>query len=91
MRVDPGAHGGPTHRQFGQPLQRGLDALAAQRNLASITPKLLLQRDGHGVHQVRAPRLGDMRILAALRDKCFLQSLHRGQQLLTGFRVCRNA
>ena len=91
MRVDARADGGSAHGQLRQPFQRRFNAFASQGELSGIASELLLQRDGHRVHQVGAACFDHMRVFLAFGEKGVLQGLQRGQQLLADFRVGRNA
>ena len=56
----------------------------AEADLRGVAGELLAERDRHGVHQVRAPRLDDVLELLGLVRERLLQPLQRRQQAVRG-------
>ena len=81
MGVQPGPGGGPAQRQLPDPRERCAHAVGAQRDLRRVSGELLAERDRHGVHQVRATGLDDVRELSGPRGEGGGEGVHRGQQV----------
>ena len=82
MRVEAGARGGAAQRDLPGAPERVPDAVAAQRDLRAVAAELLAERDGHGVHHVRAPRLDEVGELVGLGAERAGEPLERRQQVL---------
>ncbi len=68
--VQAGARGGAAERDLPDVHERRLHALLAERDLRGVAGELLAERDGHRVHQVRAPGLDDvLEALGLLRER----------------------
>ena len=57
---------------------------APELDLRRVAAELLAERDGHGVHEVRAARLDDRRELRSLGRERRLELAERGQQVVRG-------
>ena len=82
MRVEAGAGRGAAERDLAEPRQRVLDARDALAHLRGVAGELLAERDGDGVHPVRAARLDDVVELLRLRLERGGELLHRRQQVV---------
>ena len=82
MRVQPGADRGAAERDLAEPLERRLDAGLALAHLRRIAAELLAERDGDGVHPVRAARLDDVGELLRLRLQRRREAVERRQQVV---------
>ena len=78
-RVEPRARGGPTEGQLARRLGGGAHPAGAELDLPPVAAELLTEGHGHGVHEVRAARLddvGELRLLAAQREREVLERRH---------------
>ena len=89
MRVHAGSDGGAAERNLTEPWQRVLHARDPLAHLRRIAAELLAERDGHGVHPVRAARLDHVVELGGLRLERPRQRLHRRQQVVHRPVECR--
>ena len=68
--VQAGAGGGAAERDLADVDERAGDALLAQAHLRRVAGELLAERDGHGVHEVRAAGLHDvLELLGLARER----------------------
>ena len=88
VRVEAGAGGRAAERDLPEPRQRVLDARAAELDLRRVAAELLAERDGHRVHEVRAPGLDDLGERRRLGRERRLELAERRQQVV-GRRVER--
>ena len=84
VRVQAGAGGGAAERDLPDVHERGGTRSCAERDLRGVAGELLAERDGDGVHQVRAPGLDDvLKAFGLLRERA-LELRERRQQLVLG-------
>jgi hypothetical protein len=82
MRVQAGADGGAAERDLAEPLAAVADPLDPLAHLRRVAGELLAERDRHGVHQVRPPRLDDVVELLRLGLERGGEGVERGQQVV---------
>ena len=82
VRVQAGAGGGAAERDLAEARERVLDARAAELDLRGVAAELLAERDGHGVHEVRAAGLDDVGERLGLGRQRRLELAERGQQVV---------
>ena len=82
VRIDPGADGGPSDREFREGRPAGRDTSDSVVNLGLVAGELLPEADRGGVHQVGASRFHDRIELLRLLRQALFEFAEGGQQVV---------